>query len=181
MTLCSRKTPTPLFLLMLRQGVRPVTSTLPPASRERLARFSVAHAGMGSFDSARPSLREGLAPLRMTLLRGTIQFTTSFSCSSTATVNASNGEASIDTGIRCTPVAVGAEQYQRPSSGAKCTKNICPLTSNLNLLSSSGPTADPNLALDNKPLLSLMQSGGAFASPLKCHSPNRADPSLRSG
>src|SRR6202790_401634 len=67
------------------------------------------------------------------------QFTTSFSCSSTATVNASKGEASIDTGIRCTPVAVGAEQYQRPSSGTKCTKNICPLTSNLNLLSSLWP------------------------------------------
>src|SRR5260370_24417914 len=104
--------------------------------------------------------------LRMTPLRGTIQFTTSFSCSSTDTVNASKGEASIDTGIRCTPVAVGAEQYQRPSSGTKCTKNICPLTSNLNLLSSlRGPTADPNLALDHKPLLSLMQSGGALRRP----------------
>src|SRR4030088_2174560 len=100
---------------------------------------------MGSFDSAIPSLREGLAPLRMTRLSGCShrrlinQFTTSFSCSSTDTVNASNGEASIDTGIRCTPVAVGAEQYQRPSSGTKFTKNICPLTSNLNLLSSQGP------------------------------------------
>ena len=73
------------------------------------------------------------------MLKRLTQFTTSFSCSSTATVNASNGEASIDTGIRCTPVAVGAEQYQRPSSGTKFTKNICPLTSNLNLLSSLWP------------------------------------------
>src|ERR1700693_6120398 len=72
------------------------------------------------------------------------QFTTSFACSSIDTANSSNGEASIDTGIRCTPVAVGAEQYQRPSSGTKFTKNICPLTSNLNLLSSlMGPTANP--------------------------------------
>src|SRR5260370_14393786 len=112
----------------------------------------------------------------MTLLRGTIQFTTSFSCSSTDTVNASNGEASIDTGIRCTPVAVGAEQYQRPSSGTKCTKNICPLTSNLNLLSSlMGPTADPNLALDDKPLLGLMQSAGALRRP---HPSATPEPSL---
>src|ERR1700687_3586421 len=67
------------------------------------------------------------------------QFTTSFACSSIDTANSSNGEASIDTGIRCTPVAVGAEQYQRPSSGTKFTKNICPLTSILNLLSSLWP------------------------------------------
>src|ERR1700675_1108735 len=51
--------------------------------------------------------------------RNSDRFTTSFSCSSTDTVKASNGDASIDTGIRCTPVAVGAEQNQRPSSGTK--------------------------------------------------------------
>ena len=34
-----------------------MTLTLPTASRERLAGFIVAHAGMGSFDSARPSLQ----------------------------------------------------------------------------------------------------------------------------
>src|SRR6266404_6880624 len=133
---------------------------------------------MGSFDSARPSLREGLTPLRMTLLRSvhtnqlTIQFTTSFSCSSTDTVNASKGEASIDTGIRCTPVAVGAEQYQRPSSGTKCTKNICPLTSNLNLISSLWPDCKSLASFETTSAsLSLMRSGGAFAPPLKCHSP----------
>jgi hypothetical protein len=44
----------------------------PPAQHreKRLAGFIEAHAGMGSFDSARPSLREVLALLRMTLLRG---------------------------------------------------------------------------------------------------------------
>jgi hypothetical protein len=55
--LSSRKTPTPYFVPMERHGVRPGTLTLPTASRERLAGFIVAHAGMGSFDSARPSLQ----------------------------------------------------------------------------------------------------------------------------
>src|SRR5208282_2767909 len=97
-------------------------------------------------------------------LRARFQFTTSFACSSTATANASKGAASIDTGIRCTPVAVGAKQYQRPSSGTKFTKNICPLTSNLNSFSSFWPVTRNNNSQ------TVMQSGGAFAPPLKCHS-----------
>src|SRR5437899_2287983 len=62
MSLCSRKTPTPLLLRILRQGVRPVTSRFLPASRG----FVVAGAAKGPFDSNGTSLREGLAALSMT-------------------------------------------------------------------------------------------------------------------
>jgi hypothetical protein len=49
---------------MLRQGVRRAKSTFPPPSENALYGFVVA--ATGSLDSARYSLREGLAALKMT-------------------------------------------------------------------------------------------------------------------
>ena len=167
--LSSRQIPTPLLLPMERHGVRHVTLTLPTASREHLDGFIVAHAGMGSFDcSAQNETAKRHNSVHHFLLllihrhgerlkrRGIYRY--------------GNPLHSGRRGSGAVPASLFRDEMHEKHLSIDFESQFAS--------SLMGPTADPDLALDDKPLLSLMQSGGALRRP---HPSSTPEPSFARG
>src|ERR1700674_828399 len=150
---------------MERHGVRPVTLTLPTASRERLAGFIAAHAGMGSFDSARPSLRRSCSAQNDTAKRHNsvhhflllLIHRHGERLKGRGIYRYGNPLHSGRRGSGAVPASLFRDEMHEKHLSIDFESQFA--------FPSHGPTADPNLALDDKPLLSLMQSGGALRRP----------------